>query len=43
MPQEVEEDVEIKGDSCGWNVKALTLTTGIENKDILYASFSSEV
>lgn len=34
---------EVKGDSCGWNMKSLTLTTGIEAGDVLYASFGSEV
>lgn len=38
-----EVAVDVKGDSCGWNMKALILTTGIKTEDILYASFSSEV
>lgn len=38
-----EVTFDVMGDSCGWNMKALILTTGIKSEDILYSSFSSEV
>ena len=38
-----EVTVDVKGDSCGWNMKTLILTTGIKIEDMVCSSFSSEV
>ena len=44
---EVEENEEqqlpVRGDKWGWNTEALKYTTGLQDGDLVYASFTSEV
>ena len=37
------EKASARGDSCGWHIRALKDITGLQDADIIYASFTSEV
>ena len=38
-----EQQLPVRGDKWGWNTEALKYTTGLQDEDLVYASFTSEV
>ena len=38
-----EQQLPVRGDKWGWNTAALKHTAGLQDEDLVYASFTSEV
>jgi len=38
-----EQQLPVRGDKWGWNIAALKYTAGLQDEDLVYASFTSEV
>ena len=38
-----EQQLPVRGDKWGWNTEALKYTTELQDEDLVYASFTSEV
>ena len=43
MEESDEQQLTVRGDKWGQNTEALKYTTGLQDEDLVYASFTSEV